>query len=287
MAHRQEHRRSQNTADCCSSLRRFSGFPILPAVSLTEVANPNVLHIGVGRTFRARWRTPFFVALVCLNACNVLSVVSAEELPASPTLTTSEQTESQSPDKAKGDTDFQPLFDGKTFKGWNGDEKVFRIEDGAIVGGQLKERIPHNFFLSTDADYEDFELRLEFRLKGEDTNAGIQIRSERIPEHHEMIGYQADLGQNYWGCLYDESRRNRVLASPKAEELAAVLKKDDWNSYRILCKGRRIQLWINDLQTVDFTEEDSAIVQKGKIAVQIHGGPAGEAWYRNIRIRKL
>lgn len=185
------------------------------------------------------------------------------------------------------DSEFVPLFNGKDLNGWNGDTSVFRIESEAIVGGNLKEKIPHNYFLSTDGEYENFELRLEFRLKGNDTNAGIQIRSERIPDHHEMIGYQADLGQNYWGCLYDESRRNKVLAAPKAEELARVLRADDWNSYRILCEGNRIQLWINDLKTVDYTEADPEIVQKGKIALQIHGGPPGEAWYRNIRIRKL
>ncbi len=135
------------------------------------------------------------------------------------------------------ESEFVPLFNGKDLNGWNGDTSVFRIESEAIVGGNLKEKIPHNYFLSTDGEYESFELRLEFQLKGKDTNAGIQIRSERIPDHHEMIGYQADLGQNYWGCLYDESRRNKVLAAPKAEELARVLRTDDWNSYRILCEG--------------------------------------------------
>ncbi len=181
----------------------------------------------------------------------------------------------------------QSLFDGKTFKGWEGDQTVFRIEEQAIVGGNLKQKIPHNFFLSTTKEYSNFELQLDFRLKGADTNAGVQIRSDRIPDHHEMIGYQADLGQDYWGCLYDESRRNRVLARPDSAELAKVLKKDDWNHYRIRCEGPHIQLWINDFKTVDYTEEDAAITQTGRIALQIHGGPPGEAWYRNLRIQEL
>lgn len=183
--------------------------------------------------------------------------------------------------------DFKPLFDGKSFDGWDGDTTVFRIEDGAIIGGQMKEKIPHNFFLSSREEYSDFELQLEFRLLGENTNAGVQIRSKRIPDHHEMIGYQADLGQNYWGALYDESRRNKILASPKKEELAKVLKLNEWNKYRIRCQGRRIQLWINDQQTVDYVEMDESIEQTGFIALQIHGGPPGEAQYRNIRIQKL
>ena len=185
------------------------------------------------------------------------------------------------------DDGFHVLFDGKTLQGWDGDADVFRVEDGTIIGGQLQEKIPHNYFLSSREEYGDFELRLEFKLIGADTNAGVQLRSKRIPDHHEMIGYQADLGQNYWGALYDESRRNKILLAPDKEKLAKVLKRDDWNSYRILCEGRHIQLWINDFQTVDYTEDDEKIEQSGLIAVQIHGGGPGEAHYRNIRIRNI
>jgi hypothetical protein len=182
---------------------------------------------------------------------------------------------------------WKALFDGKTLHGWEGDGAWFRADGGAIVGGKLTERIPHNFFLSSGEEYGDFELQLEFRLIGESTNAGVQLRSRRIPNHHEMIGYQADLGQKYWGALYDESRRNRILAGPDEAGLAKVLKKEDWNRYRILCEGRRIQLWINDFQTVDYREEDAGIEQRGLIALQIHGGAPGEVHYRRLRIREL
>lgn len=180
-----------------------------------------------------------------------------------------------------------PLFNGNNFEGWNGDTTIFRIHNGAIVGGQLKEKIPHNFFLEHETTYADFELTLEFKLIGKQTNAGIQIRSKRIPDHHEMIGYQADLGQKYWGALYDESRRRKILQGPDLTAVKKVLKVEQWNKYRIRCKGPRIQLWINDMQTVDYTEQNPDIPLTGKIAVQIHGGPPGEAWYRNLRIRKL
>lgn len=190
-------------------------------------------------------------------------------------------------EEKKSDATTTVIFDGKTLEGWDGDASVFRIEKESIIGGQLKDKIPHNFFLSSKEEYSDFELTLEFRLIGEGTNAGVQLRSKRIPDHHEMIGYQADLGQNYWGALYDESRRNKILAAPKKEELDKVLKRDDWNRYRILCEGRHIQLWINDFKTVDYTEADAVIEQKGLIALQIHGGPPGEAHYRNIRIRRI
>lgn len=183
--------------------------------------------------------------------------------------------------------DFKPLFDGKTFDGWEGNEKIFRIEDGAIVGGSLERDIPHNDFLCTKETYGDFELRLKFKVLGKGANAGIQIRTARIPDHHEVSGYQADLGDGYWGALYDESRRNRILAAPKAEDVEKVLKRDDWNEYVIRCEGPRIQLWVNGLQTVDYTEEEPNIARDGVIALQIHGGPPSEAWYKDIQLKKL
>ena len=182
---------------------------------------------------------------------------------------------------------FVSLFDGKTFKGWDGNLDHFRIQDGAIVGGSLKERIPRNEFLTSAKEYSDFELRLKFKLLGKGANAGVQIRSKRIPDHNEMIGYQPDLGEGWWGCLYDESRRRTVLAGPPKEERNKPVKANDWNEYTIRCEGPRIQLWINGKQTVDYTEPDKSIPQTGLIGLQIHGGDPSEAWYKEIRIREL
>jgi hypothetical protein len=103
-----------------------------------------------------------------------------------------------------------------------------------------------------------------------------------------MVGYQADLGDpEWWGCLYDESRRNRVLAKADAAKVRAVLKRADWNEYEIRCEGRRIRLAINGLTTVDYTEPDEAIEPAGLIGLQIHGGPPSEAWYRDLRLEEL
>jgi hypothetical protein len=179
------------------------------------------------------------------------------------------------------------LFDGKTFDGWEGDLDVFRIEDGAIVGGSLKKDVARNEFLCTKKTYDDFELRLKFKLVGKGANAGVQIRTKRIPNHHEVSGYQADLGDGYWGALYDESRRNKILAAPQAGTLDKVLKRDDWNDYRIRCEGKRIRLWVNGVATVDYTEKDEGIAESGVIAVQIHGGPPSEAWYKEITLVEL
>src|SRR5262245_52458685 len=148
------------------------------------------------------------------------------------------------------------LFNGKDFTGWEGDtEKTWKVEDGAIVGGSLDAVVPRNEFLCTTKTYENFELKVTFKLVGDKAkaNAGIQFRTERIPKHHEVKGYQADIGQDYWGALYDESRRNKVLARP-AKDVIEKLVKEDWNEYVIRAEGPRIRLWLNGKLTVDYTE---------------------------------
>jgi len=182
------------------------------------------------------------------------------------------------------------LFDGKSFEGWEGDtEKTWKIEDGAIVGGSLETTVPRNEFLCTKKSYGDFELKVKFKLTGDKAkaNAGVQFRTKRIPNHHEVSGYQADVGQNYWGALYDESRRNKVLVQPDAKLIAEIVKADDWNEYTIRCEGPRIRLWLNGKLTVDYTEADEKIEREGIIGLQIHGGAKAKAYYKDIRLTDL
>ena len=182
------------------------------------------------------------------------------------------------------------LFDGKTFAGWEGDtEKTWRIEDGAIVGGSLETVVPRNEFLATTKTFTDFELKLAFRIEGDASkaNAGVQFRSKRIPNHHEVSGFQADIGQDYWGALYDESRRTKVLARPDKELLPKLATMNAWHSYTIRTEGARIRLWIDDQLTVDYTEKDDAIPRTGIIAPQVHGGAKVLVRYKDIYITEL
>jgi hypothetical protein len=159
------------------------------------------------------------------------------------------------------------------------------------VGGSLKDKIAHNEFLCTKERYGDFELRLAARLVGKGQNAGVQFRSERIKDHFEVIGYQCDMGagqgKSIWGALYDESRRKKFLAEGDQEKLVKAVNADDWNDLVIRCEGPRVQIWVNGLQTVDYTEGDKEVTATGLIALQIHGGEPAEASYKNIRVRPL
>jgi uncharacterized protein YciI len=182
------------------------------------------------------------------------------------------------------------LFDGKTFNGWERDtQKTWRINKGSLIGGSLSETVPHNDFLSTTKEFKNFDLRLKVKLTGTGfINGGIQVRSQRMKDPaFEMIGYQADMGEGYWGSLYDESRRNKALAHPHAALMKQVVKADDWNEYIIRCEDKHIRLWLNGVLTVDYTEDDKEIPLTGLIGLQIHGGGKAEASYKDIMIQEL
>ena len=131
---------------------------------------------------------------------------------------------------------------------------------------------------------------MEAKLVGQGNNAGVQFRTKRIPNDTEVIGFQADIGWvkggTCWGALYDESRRRKFLAQSPEVALKAV-KKGEWNTLKVIAKGDHIQIFLNGVKTVDYTEEDSKIERSGVIALQVHSGPPLEVHYRNLQFRKL
>lgn len=183
------------------------------------------------------------------------------------------------------------LFDGKTFKGWDGDTlNTWRIENGTLVGGFLDKDVPHNDFICTTSNYANFVLKLKVKLIGNKgfINSGVQFRSQRLKNPaHEMTGYQADYGENYWGTLYDESRRNKTIAGQDAKITQKYIKLNDWNDYELRAENRRIRIYINGKQTTDYTEPDLAIPQSGLIGLQIHGGGAAQVAFKDIYIQEL
>lgn len=179
---------------------------------------------------------------------------------------------------------FVPLFNGKDLTGWEGDTSLWSAREGMLVG--TSPGIKHNDFLATEKSYGDFILKFSFRLNGAaGSNSGVQFRSVRIPGH-EMSGYQADIGENYWGCLYDESRRNKVLekASPKALE---ALHKTGWNHYVIRAIGRKIVITLNGVNSVTYVEPDEAIARTGRIGLQIHAGGPMVIQFKDLLIQAL
>ena len=179
---------------------------------------------------------------------------------------------------------FTPLVHGNDLTGWEGDTQLWSARDGVLVGHS--PGLDHNEFLATTRPYGDFVLALNFQMRDGKGNSGVQFRSVRIPGH-EMSGYQADLGDGYWGALYDESRRNMVLVYPRSDA-TKTLNHSNWNRYTIRAMGDRINLSLNGQDSVrEYQEPDAGIARSGLVAVQIHAGGPMEILFRDVMIQPL
>jgi predicted dehydrogenase len=181
--------------------------------------------------------------------------------------------------------EWRPLFNGHDLSNWIIDTReAWSVRDDMIIGRH--DGLKYNDFLRTREEFDDFELSLQFRLTANEGNSGIQFRSEPVPNSHEVLGYQADIGQQYWGCLYDESRRKKVLAGPPEGALDGV-DKTGWNEYVVRAQGNFISLYLNGIRTVHYIESEPNIRRRGFIALQVHSGPKIEVAFKDIRIREL
>lgn len=194
-----------------------------------------------------------------------------------------------------------PLFDGTSLSGWiqkNG-TATYRVEDGAIIG-KTNEGSP-NSFLCSEQEYADFELEFEVKVHRQ-LNSGVQLRSKtREPRSDEKFGRvygpQVEIeasGANgaLSGYVYGEATGLGWLTPQERLKPHKHLRDGEWNAYRVVCQGPRIQTWINGAPIEDLTHAATYETHpKGFIGLQVHGikagtGPYEVAW-RNIRIRTL
>lgn len=186
----------------------------------------------------------------------------------------------------------RPLFDGKTLNGWECDPNpaLCRVENGTLTLGNEIDMVKRNDFLATKRDYTNFIIRFKIKLTGKEgfINSGFQIRSQRVPGSGEMKGYQCDFGEpNWYGAVYDEERRNRVMSPSDMKALDPVIKRQDWNDYVIHAEGRRVRIWINGVLGTDYIEQDPTIPDFGKLGIQIHGGGKSKVQVKDIFIEEL
>lgn len=170
------------------------------------------------------------------------------------------------------------FFNGKDLAGWEGDPKVWSVENGEIVG---KGALRRNNFLFSKVEVSDFRLIVEVKLVPDGANSGIQFRSVPI-EGGEARGYQADVGKGWWGKIYHESGRGLLVK----DNFDANVKKEDWNTYEILAVGNKIRIAINGkaCAQLDDAKADPKADFKGFIAYQVHSGGMTDVRFRNMTL---
>jgi hypothetical protein len=172
------------------------------------------------------------------------------------------------------------LYDGKGIEAWQGDRALWRFEDGVIIGGGDKP-VPRNEFLWAPGEVHDFYLAVDVKLEPNTGNGGIQFRSKKADEHGQALGYQADVGQGYWGTLYHEHGRGQLDATDRAE---AAVKPGDWNHYEILAVGPAMWLAINGKLGAACLDLKDTAERSGAIALQIHSGPPQTVQYKVVKL---
>jgi putative heme-binding domain-containing protein len=170
------------------------------------------------------------------------------------------------------------LFNGKNLDGWKGEMKYWSVENGEIIG--RSPGIEENTFLVSDLTAGDFKLSLEVKLVDNVGNSGVQFRTEPI-ENGQMRGYQADIGEGWWGKLYEEHGRALLWDKPADEHL----KKGQWNRYEIEAKGSRIRTWLNGKLCVDLDDPEGK--RRGIFALQLHSGGPMEVRFRKLKLEVL
>ncbi len=222
---------------------------------------------------------------------------------------------------------FEPIFDGMSLEGWEGDTVYWRAEEGRLIGEITPETLlkANTFIIWKGGRPGDFELKTEFRIS-ENGNSGINYRSERLGTiPFALRGYQADIdGQHkYTGQNYEERKRTTLAyrgeqavistqenagdpaslrsnvknnAWQSREVIASLGHIDslktkignDWNECHLIVKGNRLRHYINGILMSDVTDNDS-INRKdsGWLGVQVHVGPPMKVEYRNIRLKRL
>ena len=202
--------------------------------------------------------------------------------------------------------EFKSIFNGKTLEGWtqkNG-TATYVVKDGAILG-TTNEGSP-NSFLCSNKLYGNFELQFEVKLINDELNSGVQIRSQtkelndkekkRGDKFGRVNGPQVEIEATKGngaesGYIYGEACGGWMTPKDQLKP-HKHFKNGEWNKYRVLAEGARIQTWVNGNQVSDLVDEEKLKTHpKGFIGLQVHGikkgtGPYLVAW-RNLRIREL
>ncbi len=167
------------------------------------------------------------------------------------------------------------FFNGKDLSGWDGDPRLWSVENGEIVG--KSPGIKRNAFLMSHLTVEDFRLTLKLKLVPNKENSGVQFHSQALPDG-EMRGPQADVGLGWWGKLYEENGRG-IVSDRSGEKFVKV---DDWNEYEIIAEGNHVKTYINGHLCVDL--DDPMLARRGIFGLQIHAGGPMEVRFKDLKL---
>jgi hypothetical protein len=203
----------------------------------------------------------------------------------------------------------ESIFNGTDLAGWDGDPRLWSVQDGAIVGRTTTQTAieKNTFLIWRGGTVDNFVLHVSYRI--ESGNSGIQYRSQEVPgSPWRLSGYQGDLvaGETISGIVYEERARG-LLANlgqkvriksdgvletihqfSSAEELVSDLAQQDWNHYEITARGNHITHKINGVLMSEVIDEQvEKRASSGLLGLQLHTGPPMQVAFKDILLKRL
>jgi 3-keto-disaccharide hydrolase len=221
---------------------------------------------------------------------------------------------------------YVPLFDGKSLKGWDGNPKFWRVENGAIVGESTPANPSGNsYIVYRDLEAKDFTLKFEIKIEG-DGGSGIQYRSKTglpwlapiapnvtanvgpVNLQWMMTGPQADFwpSEVYTGQFYSENTPMRILAwrgqvvegfgaaskrlmgtIADRQALGALVHMNDWNQYTVIARGGTFLHILNGQLMAVMIDDDPASSNNQPGMFGIEIEATTKVSVRNMWVKKL
>ena len=188
---------------------------------------------------------------------------------------------------------FTSLYNGRDLSGWH--VKDGKLEAWKANGDMISCVAPGGGWLTSDREYGDFVLRLEYRIgPGGNSGVGIRYPAQGDPAHVGMeIQVLDDQDPQYKGLK--PAQYNGGIYYQAAPTAHPAKKPGEWNEYIIRCQGPRITIRLNgvtvqDVNVDEFTSGEGGYKplaerpRRGHVGMQSHGDQVD---FRNIRIREL
>jgi len=196
-------------------------------------------------------------SLLSLIACVIVFVATAALAADAPVV----------PPKT-GTSETIKLFNGKNLDGWVGNEKLWSVKDGVIIG-KNNEPIKVSTYLMTKRNFTDFRLLATVKLERSEMHSGIAFWGRNAPDHGDPHTYAGHLVMfpSGWG-MYDLFGRNGlgVDGAPAKK----VGKQHDWNNLEILAQGNRVRVVVNGTEVVDWRDPEPDRIKEAPIGLQLH-----------------
>ena len=199
------------------------------------------------------------------------------------------------------------LFNGKDLSGWIGKDQFWKVENGTIIGETTADNptSANTFLIWKGGEVKDFEFSCQVKFQG--NNSGVQYRSKAVGDVKDCVltGYQADLHpkQEFFGMLYGEKYGKRGIIARRWQKADARGDKDvkilgsvgdkteldgaKWNKLTIVAVGNRLIHMVNDVVTVDVTENHPDAIAQGHLGLQLHRGAPMKVEFKALKYRKL